>query len=511
MTGDTYDTVVVGAGLGGLVAGAKLAREGHSVLLLEQHSVPGGCATIFQRPGFTFEVSLHEIEGFDEHDVKRPILEELGVLDELSFEPIPEFYNYCRGDDKLLVPHGQDDVLERLQSAFPEEATALEQFFSILWEIRESLGSVSMSQSISFPALLLFPVRHRTFFKYRNTSLGELLDDLFTNEELKLALTANLGYYHDDPYSMSLAYFAVAQGGYLTGGGYYIKGGSQALSDHLANDIVAHGGTVKTERRVTDILVADGRVTGVRHERSRPGTVNETGLEATQESADYVVANAPLPLVADELLPLEYGEQLSEQFDEWTVAPSLTTLYLGFDTPPSELGCNHYSTVMVPADVTSLADNVRALHGSYGRRTLSFVDYSQIDAGLVESKKAVGSLTTIDYLSEWEGLTNTEYREKKQRVTEVLLRRLEDQFPELPAAVSHAELATPKTIRRYTLNPEGTAYGFAQTPEQSLLNRRFDPPVSNLAFASAWSFPGGGFTGAIAAGYRAAGMVLGES
>jgi phytoene dehydrogenase-like protein len=310
---------------------------------------------------------------------------------------------------------------------------------------------------------------------------------------------------------MSLAYFAVAQGGYLTGGGYYIKGGSQALSDHLANDIVAHGGTVKTERRVTDILVADGRVTGVRHERSRPGTVNETGLEATQESADYVVANAPLPLVADELLPPEYGERLSEQFDEWTVAPSLTTLHLGFDTPPSELGCDHYSTVMVPADVTSLADSVQALRGSYGRRTLSFVDYSQIDAGLVESEKAVGSLTTIDYLSEWEGLTNTEYREKKQRVTEVLLRRLEDQFPELPAAVSHAELATPKTIRRYTLNPEGTAYGFAQTPEQSLLNRRFDPPVSNLAFASAWSFPGGGFTGAIATGYRAAGMVLGES
>jgi phytoene dehydrogenase-like protein len=83
-------------------------------------------------------------------------------------------------------------------------------------------------------------------------------------------------------------------------------------------------------------------------------------------------------------------------------------------------------------------------------------------------------------------------------------------LPELPPAVSHAELATPKTIRRYTLNPAGTAYGFAQTPEQSLLHRRFDPPVSNLAFASAWSFPGGGFTGAIAAGYRAAVTVLGE-
>jgi phytoene dehydrogenase-like protein len=142
---------------------------------------------------------------------------------------------------------------------------------------------------------------------------------------------------------------------------------------------------------------------------------------------------------------------------------------------------------------------------------LSFVDYSQIDAGLVESNKAVGSITTIDYLEEWDGLTDAEYREKKQRVTDVLLRRLGEQFPDLPPAVSHAELATPKTIRRYTLNPAGSAYGFAQIPGQSMLRRRFDSPVSGLAFASAWSFPGGGFTGAIAAGYRAATTALDDT
>lgn len=508
MTTDGHDTVVVGAGLGGLTAGAKLAREGHSVLVLEQHAVAGGCATIFQRPEFTFEVSLHEMEGLDEYDIKRPILEELGVLDALTFEPTPEFYNYCRGDDELVVPHGQDDVVVRLKAAFPEEAAGIERFFETLWEIRESLGSLSMSRDIPLSTLLLFPIRHRTFFKHRHTSLGAFLDDLFDDEDLKLALIGNLGYYHDDPYSMSLAYFAVAQGGYLTGGGYYLKGGSQALSDHLVDEITAHGGTVETERRVTDLLVKDGAIAGVRHEQSRPGTVDETGVDATRETAECVVANAALPLVADELLPAKYGQQLSAQFDDWSVAPSLTTLHLGFETPPSELGCDHYSTVIAPPDLTSLEDSVDALRGSYGRRTLSFVDYSQIDAGLVESGKAVGSVTTIDYLSEWEGLTNAEYRAKKQNVIEVLLRRLGEQFPKVLPAVSHTELATPRTIRRYTLNPDGTAYGFAQNPGQSMLQRRFDSPVSNLTFASAWSFPGGGFTGAISAGYRAATTVL---
>jgi all-trans-retinol 13,14-reductase len=58
-----YDIIVIGAGLGGLTAGAKLSREGKKVLLLEQHSKPGGCATTFQRGDFTMEVGLHEMDG----------------------------------------------------------------------------------------------------------------------------------------------------------------------------------------------------------------------------------------------------------------------------------------------------------------------------------------------------------------------------------------------------------------------------------------------------------------
>ena len=56
----TYDFIIIGGGLGGLTAGAKLAKEGKKVMLLEQHDRPGGYATTFKRPGgFEFDVSLH--------------------------------------------------------------------------------------------------------------------------------------------------------------------------------------------------------------------------------------------------------------------------------------------------------------------------------------------------------------------------------------------------------------------------------------------------------------------
>src|SRR5262249_26591320 len=57
---------------------------------------------------------------------------------------------------------------------------------------------------------------------------------------------------------------------------------------------------------------------------------------------------------------------------------------------------------------------------------------------------------------------------------------------------------------RYTKNPGGTPYGYAQSPSQSGLSRiPAKSDIKNLYFASAWSFPGGGFTGTITGGYQA--------
>lgn len=503
-----HDAVVIGAGLGGLVAGARLAQAGEHVLVLEQHSIPGGCATTFERRDFEFDVSLHEIDGFDEHDIKRDIFEELGVLDRLSFEPIADFYRYRRGDRDIIIPHGREQACKKLAAEFPDDAEGIRTFYEVILDLRESLLGLASVGEPSLPAKLLFALRNRTFLRHRNETLGAFLDDVLDSDAPKRVLTANLGYYHDDPYSLSLPFFAVAQGGYIADGGYYIKGGSQRLADCLVSLIEEAGGRVETGRRVIDILVDDGRVTGVRHERSQSGTTTPTGQDVRTVGADTVVANAAIPLVAEILLPASHGNQLGAQFDDWELAPSLTTLYLGFDTPPRELGCEQYSTVVQHSAVDTLADVASVQRESYGRRTLTFVDYSQIDADLTDDGKSVGAISTIDYHDEWTGLEDSEYRKKKAHVKTVLRRRLVDQYPHLEDAIEHAELATPKTIQRYTMNPGGTAYGFAQTPSQSLFDRRVEPPVSNLQFASAWTFPGGGFTGAIISGHLAAESIL---
>jgi len=87
---DHYDVIIIGSGLGGLTSANRLARSGHSVLLLEHHHQLGGLATWFKRKGHIFDVSLH---GFPYGMVKtcrkywsREIMES-----KKSFSTIPSF------------------------------------------------------------------------------------------------------------------------------------------------------------------------------------------------------------------------------------------------------------------------------------------------------------------------------------------------------------------------------------------------------------------------------------
>ena len=72
-----YDAIIIGAGLGGLTAGAKLSKKGRKVLLIEQHSVPGGCATTYKRKDYKIEVGLHMIDGLDKKDPKMKLFKDL--------------------------------------------------------------------------------------------------------------------------------------------------------------------------------------------------------------------------------------------------------------------------------------------------------------------------------------------------------------------------------------------------------------------------------------------------
>jgi phytoene dehydrogenase-like protein len=471
-----YDVIIVGSGLGGLTAGAKLSKEGKRVLVIEQHNRPGGCATTFRRGDYTLEVGLHEMDGPGQRDMKNRVFTDLEVFTNVEFLRVPEFYRFINESYTVTIPHEAETARQRLSELFPDEVTGINAYFE----------------------QILNPKRRSAETPVVDTSVGDFLDSIIRNDDLKLILLGNLGYFHDDPYSLSLAYYSVAQGSYFTGGASFIMGGSQKLSDHLAGYIKSHGGEVILNHTVTGILISDKTLNGVVYNRKNSNEVIET-------TADEIIMNGALPTIVD-MLPEKMQDGVKSELKGQRYGASLLTLYLGFRKPLKDLGNKYYSTFIYDGSVKSPKDIIKNNRADFSARSFTFVDYSQIDSGLAPEGKSVGALCCIDYTDDWEGLTSEEYLRKKEYTASVFIDRLEKIIPGLKEAVEYYEVGTPLTVKRYTKNPGGAVYGFAQIPSRKIT----DPLASfnNLHIASAWGKTGGGFSGAILGGYLCAVNIL---
>ncbi len=492
----SYDVIVIGAGLGGLTAGARLARNGKKVLLIEQHNIPGGCATTFKRKDYTVEVGLHEMDGLDELDAKTGIFNDLDVFNNVELIRLPEFYRYINPRIDFVMPDDADEAIARLIEKFPEEEKGIRNYFRQIRGIRKQVPKLPRSKIGRFLLFPLYPILFPNVVKNARKTIGQFLDENIKNDDLKLLLVANLNYYSDDPFTMSMIYFSTAQDGYYAGG-WYVKGGSQKLSDYLASCISNNGGEIVYRHLVKEIIVENNKAVGVVYQSK-----SKKKTEQITAKADYVIANNAVPALT-KMLPKEQSVKLQNNIKNLQPSCSIISLYIGFNKTPKSLGNKHYSTFIANDSVRNLKDFAMDLkQADFDKRHLIFVDYSQIDAGLTPDGKAFGVLATTDYAKDWENLSREEYKAKKKRVSKVMIDRLEKLIPGIKDHIEFYELGTAKTVEKFTLNPEGSVYGFAQTVSQAGDNRFGQTmPVKNLHVASAWGFPGGGFTGTIISGF----------
>ncbi len=502
---NNFDAIIIGGGLGGLISGAKLSKEGKKVLLIEQHHIPGGCATTFKRKDYVMEVGLHEIDGLDKNDPKTEIFSDLKVFDNVEFVKVPEFYCFKNERVDIVIPGNTKEAIDVLIKEFPEEEKSIKKIFKRIHAIRKEFNNLPLERwkvALLFP---IFPLLYPNIVFNTFNTIGKFLDSIIQNEDLKLVLLANLFYYHDNPHSMSLIYYGVAQASFYGGGGHYIKGGSQKLSDYLAKMITDNGGEVLPGNKVTKIITEGNKAIGVEYQK----TFGKT-LKIKEVFADTVIANAAIPNVIN-LLPKENQKSLKQKTEKLEKSCSLISIYIGFKKEIKELNNKHYSTFVYDENVKNPSDMMKNYKGSFEKRGFVFVDYSQIDSGLAPKGKSFGVVCAVDYLTDWENLDEEEYKKKKEEVAQIFFKRLEKLIPGIIQEIDCYEVGTSKTVARYTLNPEGSVYGFAQTPRQSGMFRIPNKsPIKNLYFASAWTNPGGGFTGAILSGWFCANEILNE-
>src|SRR5436309_9016036 len=118
-----YDVVVIGAGLGGLTAGAILARAGRKVLVIERSNSVGGAASSYKSGDLFVEGSLHETsDPNDRSDPKHDALVRAGVLDAVKWVAGGGFYQARGGplSEPFAMPDDFGAARRALIDRFPE-------------------------------------------------------------------------------------------------------------------------------------------------------------------------------------------------------------------------------------------------------------------------------------------------------------------------------------------------------------------------------------------------------
>lgn len=127
-----YDVVIVGAGIGGLTCGARLSALGYKVGVFDQHYLPGGYATNFQRKGYTFDAALHGVGALGQGQGFYQILQASGVMQYI--QPLPKEHPYSirwKGE-KFDIPQDAGAYLALLQRRFPEEKEGIARLFDAI-------------------------------------------------------------------------------------------------------------------------------------------------------------------------------------------------------------------------------------------------------------------------------------------------------------------------------------------------------------------------------------------
>jgi len=492
-----YDAVVIGAGLGGLSCAAAFARQGFRPLVLEQHSVPGGYASTFKRPGgFVFDVSLHSTTVGERNGVHN-LIPGFPEIEDVEFVPHPSLYRAIFPDYDYCVPQKKlKKYIEMLGGYFPEEKQGIEGIFEDMSGLARDINKYS--QAGGQVDMSTFPKKFPYLFKSFNKTWGALVDSRIKDPKLKAIISSLWGYYGLPPSKLSCFYYALPTIGYLQEGGYYPKGRSQKMSDAFVKFIEDHGGEIKLKTRVEKILTKDHTAYGVKVE------------DGTEYKAKVVVSNAN---AFDTFLTMmderDYLKDHLANFDKYSVSLSCFQVFLGLRKDlVKEVGIEDseiFYTSGYDDDAAYKAfQDADVENSGYGMML-----YDNVYKGYSPEGKNTVNILVLQGYDHWEKYEDDyrqgnkkKYRAEKERMADILIKKVEETvLPGLSEAIEVKEIGTPLTNWRYTRNYRGAIYGWDQTMNNTGPNRvPHATPIKNLYLAGAWTQPGHGYGAVIPSG-----------
>jgi len=503
--GNQFDAVIIGSGLGGLSCAAAFARQGFRPLVLEQHYVPGGYATTFERPGgFVFDVSLHSTS-VGERDGIHNLIPGFPEIKDVDFVPHPNLYRAVFPDYDIRVPQKNlRAYMDILTGHFPDEKDGIEGLFGDMQGLAEDIrkyseagGEVNMSR---------FPMDFPCLFQCAFKTWGQMVDGRIQNPRLKAIVSSLWGYYGLPPSKLASLYYALPTISYLEQGGFYPRGKSQKISNAFVKFIEDRGGKVLLKSRVEKILVKGHTAVGVKT------------ADGKEYSGRVVISNASAYDTFHTMLDEKaYLTDYLGRMEEFSVSLSCFQVFLGLKKDlVGESGITD-SEIFYATGYDGEADYAAALNADIEKSGFGLTLYDNLYKGYSPEGKNTLNVLVLQGFDHWEKFQadyfkgkKGAYRAEKEKMADILIQKVEKTFlPGLSKAIDIKEIGTPLTNLRYTGNYRGAIYGWDQTLNNSGKNRLpHNTPVQNLYLSSAWTRPGHGYSAVLWSGLECFGEIM---
>jgi phytoene desaturase len=480
--------VVIGAGMGGLAAAARLATRGHDVTVVEQGPTYGGKLASYERDGFRFDLgpSLFTLPA-----IYRDLFLKTGrpLEDHIELVELDPAFRYRFGDGSTLLMPGvgvgrcANAIADALGGQSGNQWSSFMQRAARMWDVtRESILSSPLDGMRTLLPLARSPRDVLTIAPW--SSLRSMSRSYFTDPRLVTLTDRYATYTGSDPRRAPAALATIP---YVeqTFGAFHLAGGLRRLGDAVHDRACARGATFEFNTRVESITV-NQRVTGVRTSDGRVIL------------ADAVIANADASHTYEYLLA-DMGAD-PRRMKPWRSLRRATASLSGFclllavegQTPDIE-----HHNVWFPSDYDAEFNSV---FGQRGHATQPVEDPTIYACVPKDSSMAPPGheawFVLINAPRHGDGTAQTfNWNEPgaAESYADHILQVLATRGVDLRERILWRVVRTPADLERETGSPGGAIYGSSSNGRRSAFLRPANSsPVPGLYLVGGSSHPGGG-------------------
>lgn len=413
---DYYDVVVIGSGLGGLTGANCLAKQGHSVLLLEHHYQFGGLATWFKRAGgHIFDISLH---GFPVGMIKsckrywtKEIADSIVQLKNIRF--INPQYD-------LKTTFDRSDFTKILQTSFNIAKNKVEEFYDHM--------------------------ANMDYFANDKRSIGDLLEEFFPGRnEIKRLLLEPISYANGSSLVDPAIAYGIVFSNFMKKGIYTFKDGTDSLIKKMVKELRNNGADLRRQCLVEEVVT---------NKVDKKHKVEGVVVNGKKIRCGAVLSNANLKNTIEKLfglskLPKEFADQAKSVRLNSTSCQVYIGLKKGVSIP--DVG----DLIFTSESPSFSTDELTDFHTT--SRTFS-VYYPDTRPDRKEPRYSIVASINAKW-QDWQKLSDEDYSKAKNRLCEESVVALEKIIPDIRDKIDHLEAATPRTIQHYTHHASGASFG----------------------------------------------------